>query len=68
MYNGTSRHTCDPETRGTLNHYHGECMACGERNCPHGEPLHYHHDGCPACWFANLEEPTNRPTQIQENN
>ena len=27
----------------------GECMACGARDCPHGEPLHYHHDGCPAC-------------------
>lgn len=26
-----------------------ECMACGVRDCPHGEPLHYHHDGCPAC-------------------
>jgi hypothetical protein len=26
-----------------------ECMTCGERDCPHGEPLHYHHDGCPAC-------------------
>ena len=20
--------------------------------CPHAEPLHYHHDGCPACWEA----------------
>lgn len=26
-----------------------ECIACGERDCPHHEPLHYHHDGCPAC-------------------
>jgi len=26
-----------------------ECSVCGERDCPHGEPLHYHHDGCPAC-------------------
>jgi len=31
-----------------------ECLACGERDCPHGEPLHYHHDGCPACeWLAD---------------
>ena len=30
----------------------GECMACGMRDCPHSEPLHYHHDGCPACYFA----------------
>jgi len=20
--------------------------------CPHAEPLHYHHDGCPACYNA----------------
>lgn len=26
-----------------------ECMLCGELDCPFGEPLHYHHDGCPAC-------------------
>ena len=26
-----------------------ECTLCGERDCPDGEPLHYHHDGCPAC-------------------
>lgn len=28
-----------------------ECFACGVRDCPSGEPLHYHHDGCPACIF-----------------
>lgn len=27
----------------------GECSECGEICCPHGEPLHFHHDGCPAC-------------------
>ena len=27
----------------------GECMACAQKECPHGEPLHWHHDGCPAC-------------------
>lgn len=26
-----------------------ECHECGEKDCPHREPLHYHHDGCPAC-------------------
>lgn len=25
-----------------------ECLDCGERECPQGEPLHFHHDGCPA--------------------
>src|SRR5215469_8247999 len=27
-----------------------ECLVCGVRDCPHGEPLHYHHDGCPTCY------------------
>lgn len=27
-----------------------ECMVCGVRDCPYNEPLHYHHDGCPACF------------------
>lgn len=26
-----------------------ECMECAKACCPHGEPLHFHHDGCPAC-------------------
>jgi hypothetical protein len=26
-----------------------ECMICSVRDCPHKEPLHYHHDGCPCC-------------------
>jgi hypothetical protein len=26
-----------------------ECIVCGAILCPHGEPLHFHHDGCPAC-------------------
>lgn len=31
-----------------------ECTACGARDCPHGEPLHYHHDGCPACYLKEV--------------
>lgn len=27
-----------------------ECIFCGYNDCPHHEPLHYHHDGCPACF------------------
>lgn len=27
-----------------------ECYACSIRDCPYAEPLHYHHDGCPACY------------------
>jgi hypothetical protein len=26
-----------------------ECIVCGAIVCPHQEPLHFHHDGCPAC-------------------
>lgn len=26
-----------------------ECTICSERDCPHEDPLHYHHDGCPSC-------------------
>lgn len=26
-----------------------ECIACAEIVCPYGDPLHFHHDGCPAC-------------------
>ena len=29
-----------------------ECMICGIALCPHGKPLHFHHDGCPACNIA----------------
>lgn len=29
-----------------------ECELCSMRDCPRHEPLHYHHDGCPACWSA----------------
>lgn len=25
-----------------------ECMVCGVLSCPRGEPMHFHHDGCPA--------------------
>jgi hypothetical protein len=40
---------------GTLNNAlliqctNDECILCGAIVCPHGEPLHFHHDGCPAC-------------------
>lgn len=28
---------------------HGECSKCGTLCCPHDDPLHFHHDGCPSC-------------------
>lgn len=33
-----------------------ECIVCGWIVCPHHEPLHFHHDGCPAC--CNDQEAT----------
>ena len=27
-----------------------ECTLCSMRDCPRHEPLHYHRDGCPACF------------------
>lgn len=36
-----------------------ECVVCAERDCPYREPLHYHHDGCPACWSAERACPRN---------
>lgn len=35
-----------------------ECAACGEIMCPHGDPLHYHHDGCPSCaqWAEHTQQ------------
>lgn len=36
----------------------GECMTCGAFVCPYGEPLHFHHDGCPACTMRALPPPS----------
>lgn len=33
-----------------------ECLECGARECPYSEPLHFHHDGCPACYLAEKEQ------------
>lgn len=30
-----------------------ECEECSKRDCPHKDPLHYHHDGCPSCEFSD---------------
>jgi hypothetical protein len=32
-----------------------ECIVCGAITCPHGEPLHFHHDGCPACAYEEAK-------------
>lgn len=33
-----------------------ECSICAEIVCKHHEPLHFHHDGCPACEKAMTPE------------
>lgn len=35
-----------------------ECSTCGAFVCPYGEPLHFHHDGCPACTMRGLPPPS----------
>ncbi len=33
-----------------LNHCDdGECATCAQIICPHGDGMHFHHDGCPTC-------------------
>jgi len=38
---------CD--CKNQIDAQNNECTPCGMRDCPHDEPQHYHHDGCPAC-------------------
>ena len=38
-----------------LSFRHGQYVAV--LACKYREPLHFHHDGCPSCWYnTNLEE------------
>ena len=34
----------------------GECMECGERDCPHKDRAHYSRDGCPSCGDVTPQE------------
>ena len=33
-----------------------ECLCCGARECPQGDPLHFDAEGCPACAFEMIPE------------
>lgn len=33
-----------------------ECTICAIIFCPFNEPLHYHHDGCPACFAEEIDK------------
>jgi hypothetical protein len=34
----------------------GECSYCSQLICPHKDPMHFHHDGCPSCSCDEMEE------------
>lgn len=53
-------HTCSPDGNMV------DCDACGVRDCPWGEPMHYHHDGCPSCDVGGGAEPTTFPQAMAE--
>lgn len=36
----------------------GECIVCGAIVCPHGDLLHFHHDGCPSCSLSEDGAPS----------
>lgn len=33
-----------------------ECGICAQIMCPVGDPMHFHHDGCPSCARYESEE------------
>src|SRR4030095_12245954 len=41
------------------------CEACAKVFCPHGERLHFHHDGCPACSDDESARVPPEPSQEQ---
>lgn len=50
-------YTANQQIDGLLKHCkEGECSRCGVIICPLDEPLHFHHDGCPACYEFSDEE------------
>jgi hypothetical protein len=41
-----------------------DCLSCGQRACPHGEPLHFHADGCPSCALLSIISVTHDSVEI----
>src|SRR4029434_2690869 len=41
------------------------CEACAKVFCPHGERLHFHHDGCPACCDDEHGSASVPPAELQ---
>lgn len=41
----------------------GECSLCAILDCPHADPMHYHHDGCPSCWSETQDAKARPQTQ-----
>lgn len=44
-----------------------DCLSCGHRTCPHGEPLHFHADGCPSCELLSRIAVTHDSVEISVN-
>ncbi len=59
-------HTCLGNIEACSKAGNDECTVCGARDCPHGEPLHYHHDSCPACFseYQNNMTPDQKKFEI----
>lgn len=45
-----------------------ECSVCGAAECPFGNPLHNHLDGCPSCYLSNarVREGSQMPQHLKE--
>lgn len=45
----------EAQVQQNLEHCHdSECSCCALIICPHKDPLHFHHDGCPSCSTETL--------------
>lgn len=48
---------------GLNHHCDDECSQCAAVFCPGHHPLHFHHDGCPACLEMDGAHPEPEVTQ-----
>jgi hypothetical protein len=47
-HESTDKLTCTGDYETCTNE---DCCVCAVRDCPNNYPLHYHEDGCPACFY-----------------
>jgi len=43
-----------------------ECDECAMIICPHADPMHFHHDGCPSCDTQGIRENGTEQQQLAE--